>query len=48
VAPAFAECANVLWKKVRRRELSKDETDIAAQTLEQADITVASTRAIFL
>jgi predicted nucleic acid-binding protein len=42
-----AECANVLWKKLRRRELSKDEADIAAQTLEQADITVASTRGYF-
>ena len=40
----FAECANVLWKKVRRGELSKDEADIAAQTLEQADIAIASTR----
>jgi predicted nucleic acid-binding protein len=47
VAPAFAEYANVLWKKVRRRELSKDEADIAAQTLEQADITVASTWGYF-
>ena len=46
VAPdlLFAECANILWKKVRRGELSKDEADIAAQTLEQADIAVASTR----
>jgi len=40
----FAECANVLWKKVQRGELSKDEADIAAQTLEQADIAIASTR----
>ena len=40
----FAECANVLWKKVRRGELSKDEADIGAQTLEQADIAIASTR----
>jgi predicted nucleic acid-binding protein len=40
----FAECANVLWKKVRRGELSRDEADIAAQTLEQADLAVVSTR----
>ena len=40
----FAECANVLWKKVRRGELSKDEADIAAQTLGQADIAIALTR----
>ena len=45
VAPdlLFAECANVLWKKVRRGERSKDEADIAAQTLGQADIAIAST-----
>ena len=33
-----------LWKKVRHGELSKDEADIAAQILEQADIAIASTR----
>jgi Hydantoinase B/oxoprolinase len=37
VAPdlLFAECANILWKKVRRGELTKEEADIAAQTLEE-------------
>jgi len=46
VAPdlLFAECANVLWKKVRRGELTKGEADVAAQTLEQADLAVVSTR----
>jgi predicted nucleic acid-binding protein len=46
VAPELlvAECANVLWKKVRRGELTKEEADVAAQTLEQADITLVSTR----
>lgn len=46
VAPdlLFAECANVLWKKVRRGELTRREADIAAQTLEQADLTLVSTR----
>lgn len=46
VAPdlLFAGCANVLWKKVRRGELTKREADIAAQTLEQADLTLVSTR----
>jgi predicted nucleic acid-binding protein len=46
VAPdlLFAECANVLSKKVRRGELTKREADIAAQTLEQADLTLVSTR----
>ena len=33
-----------LWKKVRHGELSKDEADIAAQILEQADIAIASDR----
>jgi predicted nucleic acid-binding protein len=46
VAPdlLFAECANVLWKKVRRGELTKAEADIAAQTLEAADLAVVPTR----
>lgn len=46
VAPdlLFAECANILWKKVRRGELTNEEAEIAAQTLEQADLTVVSTR----
>ena len=38
----FAECANVLWRKVRRREISEDEADIAARTLEQADLVLVS------
>jgi predicted nucleic acid-binding protein len=47
VAPdlLFAECANTLWKKVRRGELTKEEAAVAAQTLEQADLTVVSTKA---
>ena len=47
VAPdlLFAECANILWKKVRRGELTKQEADIAAQTLKQADLDLVSTRA---
>lgn len=32
------ECANILWKKVQRRELSKDEAVLAARLLERADI----------
>ena len=46
VAPdlLFAECANILWKKVRRGELTKEEAAVAAQTLEQADFTVVSTK----
>jgi predicted nucleic acid-binding protein len=29
----ISECANILWKKVRRRELSKDEAILAARLL---------------
>ena len=38
----FAECANVLWRKFRRREITEDEAAIAARTLEQADFVVIS------
>ncbi len=41
----FAECANILWKKVRRGEVTREEAEIAARTLEQADLTVVSARA---
>lgn len=40
----FCECANVLWRKVRRREMTEEEAGIAAQTLEQAELAVVSTR----
>ena len=33
-----AECANILWKKVRRRELTEDEAAFAARLLARADI----------
>ncbi len=39
-----AECANILWKKVRRDEFCKDEARIAAGLLEQADIEILPTR----
>ena len=47
VAPdlLFAECANILWKKIRRGELTGGEAEIAGQTLEQADLTIISARA---
>jgi predicted nucleic acid-binding protein len=32
------ECGNILWKKVRRRELSEDEAVLAARLLARADI----------
>jgi predicted nucleic acid-binding protein len=41
-----AECANILWKKVRRRELSRDEALLAARLLEGADIELLPTRSL--
>ena len=40
----IAECANILWKKVRREELSEDEARVSARLLEQADIEILPTR----
>lgn len=34
----IAECANILWKKVRRKELSEAEAILAARLLQRADI----------
>ncbi|HLG87616.1 MAG TPA: type II toxin-antitoxin system VapC family toxin [Alphaproteobacteria bacterium] len=39
-----AECANVLWKKVQRKELNPDEALLAARLLERADIEIYPTR----
>lgn len=33
-----AECANILWKKVRRSELSAEEAGLAARLLQTAEI----------
>jgi predicted nucleic acid-binding protein len=33
-----AECANILWKKVRRRELVEAEAMLAARLLERCDV----------
>lgn len=41
-----AECANVLWKKVRRGELSRDEAFLAARLLQAADIELLPTRSL--
>jgi len=40
----FAECANILWRKQRHREITEEEAGIAARTLEQADLAVVSAR----
>ena len=42
----IAECANILWKKVARRELRKNEALIAAALLERADIELAPMRSL--
>lgn len=39
-----AECANILWKKVRRGELSIDEAVFAAKLLQRADLEFLATR----
>jgi predicted nucleic acid-binding protein len=41
-----AECANVLWKKTRRRELTHDEARLAARLLQRADVELAPMRAL--
>jgi predicted nucleic acid-binding protein len=40
----IAECANVFWKKARRREMSLEEAGLAAELLERADIEFVPTR----
>lgn len=40
------ECANILWKKVQRRELVKDEALFAARLLQGADIELLPTRSL--
>ena len=41
-----AECANILWKKVQRKELSKDEALIAARLLQSAEMELVPSRAL--
>jgi len=41
-----AECANVLWKKTRRSELTPKEAGLAARLLQRADIELAPMRAL--
>lgn len=42
----IAECANVLWKKSRRKELTEAEACLAARLLQRADIELAPMRAL--
>jgi predicted nucleic acid-binding protein len=41
-----AECANILWKKVQRRELSAAEARMAARLLQAADIELVQSRSL--
>ena len=41
-----AECANILWKKVQRDELSQEEAFLAARLLEGAEIELLPTRSL--
>ena len=40
------ECANILWKKVRRREMLKEEALLAARLLQGSEIELVPTRAL--
>lgn len=42
-----AECANILWKKVRRCELTAQEGDLAAKLLQRADVDLMPMRPLF-
>jgi predicted nucleic acid-binding protein len=46
IAPELlvAECANILWKKVQRDELLKEEAFLAARLLQGAEIELLPTR----
>jgi predicted nucleic acid-binding protein len=41
-----AECANILWKKAQRGELTSEEADLAARLLERADIELMPMRGL--
>lgn len=40
----FSECANVLWKKLRRGHVTNEQAGAAARTLETADLVIVSTK----
>jgi predicted nucleic acid-binding protein len=49
IAPELlvAECANILWKKVQRDELLKEEALLAARLLQGAEIELLPMRSLF-
>lgn len=42
----FAECANILWKKVQRGDLAADEAEICARLIETAEFESVPTRSL--
>jgi predicted nucleic acid-binding protein len=42
----IAECANILWKKVQRDELSGSEALIAARLLQSGNVEILATRSL--
>ena len=42
----MSECANILWKKVVRREVTREEAGLAAELLQRAAIELVPTRAV--
>ena len=48
IAPELlvAECANILWKKTRRRELTSEEAFLSARLLQAAEIELRPTRSL--
>jgi predicted nucleic acid-binding protein len=42
----IAECAKILWKKVRRSELTREEALLAARLLERTEVELLPTRAL--
>lgn len=41
-----AECANILWKKVARSELTREQALVAARLLERSEIELLPTRSL--
>jgi predicted nucleic acid-binding protein len=48
IAPELlvAECANILWKKVQRDELTRQEALLAARLLQASEVELRPTRAV--
>jgi predicted nucleic acid-binding protein len=42
----IAECANILWKKVQRNELTEGEALIAARLLQSANVEILATNSL--